>query len=212
MRAAVLLDRDEPPVEITGQMASGLFLAAFDPWRERSVPFHAIGQRDWKGKPLRPIAGGTMASGMFLPTFIDAFDATQLAVDLSLTTHKIALVTNSYTPDFSTHDQFADVTNEVSGSGYTAGGRLLSVGASGGGAVTPVFVEGPTGSVKYDFDDFVWPSPTSVTARGEVLYLDALTGDPLLLSHTFGSDITSTAGTFTIAWASGGLVVFDLTP
>ena len=35
------------------------------------------------------------SSGLFVATFVDALDTTQLALDLDLETHKVALYTNS---------------------------------------------------------------------------------------------------------------------
>src|SRR3712207_1302567 len=46
-------------------------------------------------------------------------------IDLDTDTIKVALVTSSYTPDQDAHDNFDDVTNEVSGTGYTARGVTL---------------------------------------------------------------------------------------
>lgn len=145
----------------------------------------------------------TMASGVYQPTMIDAFDATQLAVDLSLDSHKVALVTDTYTPNFQTHDLFNDVTNEISGTGYSAGGKAIT-------GLNPALTN-DSGIMKYDIDDLAWASAT-FTARGAVMYLDALTNDPLLAAWTFGADITATAGTFTIAWHSTGLIRVDWIP
>src|SRR3972149_1497058 len=78
------------------------------------------------GRPL--IAGGVFASGLYVTNWIDLLDATQLAVDLSLTTHKWAMYTNTLTPNFSTDVSYS-VTNEVSGTGYTARGRTIAAGA-----------------------------------------------------------------------------------
>lgn len=41
------------------------------------------------------------------------------------TTVKCMLTTSAYTPDQDTHENKGQVTNEVSGSGYTAGGATL---------------------------------------------------------------------------------------
>jgi len=142
------------------------------------------------------------SSGLYLLTWIDALDATQLAIDLSLTSHKWAMYTNTLTPNFSADSAYS-ATNEVSGTGYTAGGQVI---------VAPTVTESPAGSLMYDMSDQVWASPTSVTARGAILYADALAGNNLIVAVTFGSDFTSTAGTFTIQWAATGVVVWDLTP
>jgi hypothetical protein len=43
-------------------------------------------------------------------------------IDFDTDTFKAMLVTSSYTPNKDTHDKRDDVTNEVAGTGYTAGG------------------------------------------------------------------------------------------
>jgi hypothetical protein len=142
------------------------------------------------------------ASGLYVVTWIDILDATQLAVDLSLTTHKWALYNNTETPNYSTESAYA-TTNEVTGTGYTAGGQVI---------VSPTVTESPAGSLMYDMADQVWAAPTSVTARGAKLYADALAGNNLIVGMNFGSDFTSTAGTFTIQFAATGVFAIDLTP
>ena len=47
-------------------------------------------------------------------------------VDVDSDTLKIMLMTSSYTPDLAAHDYKNDVTNEVTGTGYTAGGATLA--------------------------------------------------------------------------------------
>jgi hypothetical protein len=161
---------------------------------------------DRMGRKLPPIAGGAFASsGMYLLNFIDIFDATQLAIDLSLTTHKWALYTNTETPNFSTEVSYA-ATNEVAGAGYTAGGRTI---AAGGGS--PTVTESPAGTLMYDQNDMVWPAAT-ITARGSKMYADALAGDNLVVAQAFSGDVTSTAGNFTITEAAGGVLNLDITP
>jgi hypothetical protein len=44
------------------------------------------------------------------------------ATDFLSDTIKYALTTSTYTPNLDTHETFADITNEVTGTGYTAGG------------------------------------------------------------------------------------------
>lgn len=142
------------------------------------------------------------ASGLFLPTFRDILDATQLAVDFDGDTIKLALVDNTITPNFDTHDHFSDLSSgEVSGTGYTAGGATLagkSIAISGG-------------DLDWDATDPTWSSST-ITARGGLIYDDTLTNDPLICLLNFGSDIESTNGTFTVAFAAGGFIQMDLTP
>ena len=58
-----------------------------------------------------------------MTNFIDVFDTTQLAIDLDLETHKVALYLDALAPNFST-DVGYSATNEASGTGYTAGGNV----------------------------------------------------------------------------------------
>jgi len=144
---------------------------------------------------------------MYVLNWIDILDATQLAIDTSLTSHKWAMFTNSITsPNYSTDTAYGVApynANEATGTGYTAGGQTI---------VNPTTTDSPAGTIKYDMDDQVWASPTSTTARGALLYADALAGNWGIVGVTFTTDFTSTAGTFTIQFASGGVLTLDITP
>ncbi len=144
----------------------------------------------------------TMASGLYGITIRDIYDASQLALNTGSDSFKFALVTDTYTPDFNAHDFFADVTNEISGTGYTAGGNVLDN--------TTFLASG--GFVTWDNDDEAWTTATFSAVRGGVLYDDTLASDPLIMAVTFGSDFAVTAGTFTIQWAATGLWRFDVIP
>lgn len=150
-------------------------------------------------------------SGLYVANFIDAFDATQLAIDLSLATHKIALLSNSATPNFST-DASWNSTNEVSGTGWASGGVALSAAASGGGSTSPTLTESPTGSMMYDMGDVSVATTTLTNARAARIYADALAGDNLIVLINFGADYSTVAGTFAIQWAATGVFAIDLTP
>lgn len=102
-------------------------------------------------------------------------------------TFKIALYTSSATLDATTTTY--TITNEVSGTGYTAGGETLTVT---GGAVS---ASGTTAFV--DFSDVSWTTAT-ITARGALIYNSTAAGNPAVAVLDFGSDKTSTAGTFTV--------------
>lgn len=146
------------------------------------------------------------ASGLFVATFIDILDTTQLAVDLDLETHKVAMFTNSITPNFSTDTAYGASpynANEVSGTGYTAGGVALT-----GTAVS----ESPTGTLMWDATDTAWSSSTISNARCALIYADALAGNNAIVLINFGADYSTTAGTFTIQYAAGGILTIDLTP
>jgi len=100
-------------------------------------------------------------------------------------TYKIALYTSSATLGASTTAY--STTNEVSGTGYTAGGASLTVVAPSTSGTTAFL----------DFNDVTFSSAT-ITARGALIYSDSASGDPAVAVLDFGSDKTSTAGDFTI--------------
>lgn len=113
-------------------------------------------------------------------------------VDLDTDTLKIMLTTSAYTPNQDTHDFRDDVTNEVSGTGYTAGGATLA-------GVSASYDSG-TNEVRFAWTDPTWPA-SSITARTAVIYKSrggAASADELIAYCTEASDITSTAGTFTV--------------
>ena len=103
-------------------------------------------------------------------------------------TFKIALYTSSATLSAST-TAYA-TTNEVSGTGYTAGGNTLT-------NVTPTS-SGTTGFT--DFADSTWSSST-ITARGALIYNSSTTAgsaNRAVCALDFGADKTSTSGDFVI--------------
>jgi len=151
-------------------------------------------------------------SGLYVANMIDVFDATQLAIDLSLTTHKIALLSNAATPNFSTDVSWSS-TNEVSGTGWASGGIALSAAAAGGTSTSPTNTESPTGTQMYDMGDISVASTTLTSAVAARIYADALAGDNLIVLVYFGGTAYSTVnGTFGIQWAATGVFTVDWTP
>lgn len=146
----------------------------------------------------------TMANGVFGPTIRDVFDSTQLAVNFDSNTFKEILVPDTFTPDFDAHDLYADVSgSELSGTGYSAGGITMS------GETWTI----ASGAAKLDATDTSQGGLTVSTIRGSVVQCSTLSGGPLILARTFGSDYAVTAGTLTIQHhASNGLWLFDYTP
>jgi hypothetical protein len=126
-----------------------------------------------------------------------------------LTSHKVALFDNTITVSsatFSTATAYAVApfnAGEVSGTGYTVGGNTLA-----GTSVT----ESPTGTLMWDGTDSSWPTSTIPNAHGCLIYADALAGNNGIVFVNFGADYSTSAGTFTIQWASGGIFTIDLTP
>lgn len=151
------------------------------------------------------------ASGLYVVTFIDVLDATQLAIDLSLASHKIALYSNSLTPNFSSDTAYS-ATNEVTGTNWAAGGVALSAAAAGGTSTSPTVTESPSGSLMYDMGDVAVASTTLSSVRGMILYADALAGNNLIVGITFGADYSTSAGTFGINWNALGVFAIDLVP
>lgn len=100
-------------------------------------------------------------------------------------TFKIALYTSSATLDAGTTAY--SVTNEVSGTGYSAGGNTLTISANPTTSGTTAFL---------DFADTTWSSAT-ITARGALIYKSG-GSNPAVAVLDFGGDKTSTAGDFTI--------------
>ncbi len=120
-------------------------------------------------------------------------------IDIDTDTIKIALVTSSYTPNIDTHEDFADVTNEVEGTGYTAGGATL--------AGVTVTADTTDDEGVADANDVTWSSST-ITARGAIIYKSTGTAanDLLICYIDFGSDKTSSSGDFTIGFNSEGFL------
>ena len=102
-------------------------------------------------------------------------------------TFKLALYTNS--ASFTATTTAYTATNEVSGTGYSAGGGTLT-------KVTPTS-SGTTALT--DFADLTFSAAT-ITASGALIYNDTASGDPSVIVLDFGSDKTSTAGDFTIVF------------
>lgn len=103
------------------------------------------------------------------------------------------LVTSTYTPNKDTHAKRSDVTNEVTGTGYTAGGQAI--------ACTVAAVDTANDRVVMTFASINWASST-ITARGMVVYKrrgGVSSADELVFYDDFGADIASTGGTFTVA-------------
>lgn len=114
-------------------------------------------------------------------------------------TIKVMLCTSTYVPNQDTHVyKDVSVTNEVTGTGYTAGGSALTT--------KTIAYDGTTNIIKLDADDVTWASST-ITARYAVIYDDTpATNKPLLGYVDFGADQSSSNGNFTITWDANGIL------
>tara|TARA_R100000781_G_scaffold67223_1_gene42391 strand:- start:1080 stop:1520 length:441 start_codon:yes stop_codon:yes gene_type:complete len=103
-------------------------------------------------------------------------------------TFKIALYTSSATLSAATTAY--TTSNEVSGTGYTAGGNSLTISTAptDGGSGTTAFL---------DFADVTWSSAT-ITARGALIYRNSGSGNPAVAVLDFGADKSSTGGNFVV--------------
>ena len=144
-------------------------------------------------------------SGLFVPTFKNALGASQLALDLDADTHKVALFTNSVTPNYDTDTAYAAApynANEVTGTGYTSGGATL----------TTATLTSASGVLKFDGDDVSWTTSTITGARCALIYANALAGKNAILLVDFGADYSTSSGTLSVVWNAAGIATIDLVP
>lgn len=104
--------------------------------------------------------------------------------DLDTDVIKLALFTSAATLSAATTAY--STSDEVVGTGYTAGGNTLT-GAT-------VSLSGTTAYV--DFSDTTWTTAT-ITARGALMYNSSKSNKAIAVLD-FGADKTSTAGDFTV--------------
>ena len=114
-------------------------------------------------------------------------------------TIKIALVTSSYTPDIDAHEDFADISNEVSGTGYSAGGTSLV-----GQLVTQ---DNADDEGVFDANDVTWSTATIVARRAIIYQSSGAAATSLLIAAIdFAADKTASGGDFKITWDSEGII------
>lgn len=142
-----------------------------------------------------------LASGLYGLILEDSFDASALDINLDTDTVNLRLMTNTYTPNFSTHSTTSDLTGELTTTGgYTVGGQALD---------SPTWAVS-SGLVPYDTADEVWTSAT-FTCRGGVT-VDTTVSNRLLSCADSGADATVSSGTFTYTVPAGGHFSFDVVP
>ena len=102
-------------------------------------------------------------------------------------TFKIALYDNN--ASFTAATTAYTASNEVSGTGYSAGGNTLTnIDPTSSG--TTAFL---------DFADTTWSAAT-ITARGALIYNSSAAGNPAVAVLDFGANKTSTSGDFTVVF------------
>jgi hypothetical protein len=120
--------------------------------------------------------------------------------DLDTQTFKMALLTDAQAiaatfAGASTDCRFADLTDEVVGTGYTAGGKTLTATWNRSG-----------GTVTFDCDDQAWTSAT-FDAQYAVIYADNANDDLLCFSdlNSGGAMLSVIADSFTVAINAAGV-------
>src|SRR3990167_4562121 len=144
---------------------------------------------------LAPMAVTGKLYGLWLKLILDGTRSTDWDTD----TIKVMLTTSTYTPNQDTNDHKDDVTNEVVGTGYTAGGATL--------ASKTVTYTGATNVLALDAADVTW-STSTITARNAVVYKDSgvASTSPVICYQSSDADLSSSGGNFTIQWHADGIV------
>lgn len=121
-------------------------------------------------------------------------------MDLSADGLKLMATTNSYVPDVDAHQFKSDVTNEVTGTGYTAGGKALT-------GVTLTY-DAASNKLILDADDPTWTTLTVTGIRKLVLYDDTPSTDatkPLIGWIDLGADNSPAGVDFQVRFNAGGI-------
>lgn len=119
-------------------------------------------------------------------------DLAKGAIDPDTDTIKVMLVTSSYSENKDTHTKRSDITNEISATGYTAGGKTVTVA---------VAKDTATDRVTITLQSVNWTG-YSGTSRKAVYYKSrggASSADELIGVDDFGTDVTITGATMVVA-------------
>lgn len=147
------------------------------------------------------------ASGLYGLTLQKMMNATALPASGldSETAVKVLMVTDTEVPNFDTHDFRNDIVAEVTGTGYTAGGNVI----------TSTALTLSSGVLTYDAADTSWSTSTIANAMAAVGYFGrggASTADELVFLSDFVTAASSSSGTFTVQWNAAGIFTVDYTP
>jgi hypothetical protein len=137
-------------------------------------------------------------TGHFYDNFFTSLGAKQ--INLASDTFKAILLGTGYTPNQGTHRYQSDLgANEITGTGYTAGGQTIS-------PVTPAVNTG-THVFNLTGSNPSWPS-SSLSARYMAI-VDTTPGsaatNPLVCFIDFGGTETTVNGTFSVTWDATGI-------
>lgn len=122
-------------------------------------------------------------------------------IDIDTDTIKVMLLTNSHSNDPDTQEFIDDVSaNQVSGTGYTAGGATL--------ASKTLTQDNTNNKAVFDAGDITWSSANGFTARYAVIYKDTGTAgtSPIIAIFDFGADKTASGSDFILTWNASGIL------
>jgi hypothetical protein len=143
---------------------------------------------------------------MYYSALLGQWDGTANAVfDLNTDTMKAAIATNTYSVNQDTHDFFDDVTNEVSGTNYTAGGSTLA----------SLSISRSTTTVTWDAADVSITQSGAGFSTGRKVIVYRSTGTAatsrLFSVFTADADFGNVAGDLTIQWNASGIATWSTT-
>lgn len=120
--------------------------------------------------------------------------------DITVTLHTV-----TYVPDQDNNDFADDLTNEVSGTGYTAGGKSL--------ASKTLTYTSATNTTTADAADLQWTG-SSFSARSAAIKDNSpgtAATKPLIAYQLSDADITASGGNFDLVWNAAGIFSFTVT-
>ena len=119
--------------------------------------------------------------------------------DFTADEFKAALVTAAYAPDKDAHETFDDITDEVTGTGYAAGGKALENIA--------LSRDDANDRAVLDADNLTWPLATFI-ARAAVIYKNTgSAATSLLLAYVdFDEELESAGEDFILKWNQEGIL------
>lgn len=126
-------------------------------------------------------------------------------IDFNSDTIKAMLTTSSYAYNSDTHNYKDDVTNEVTGTGYTATGKTMTTAA--------IAFNSGTHKFSLDADDLSWTGLTVTGARVLVIYDATPATDatrPLIAYVDFGADKSPANEPLNITFDANGIATVTI--
>ena len=138
----------------------------------------------------------TVVQAKFYGKFFLSLATKQIHLDNDVI--KAMLCPASYTPDQDAHQFRSDVTAEITGTGYNAGGLVVDINLAYDSSNNRLVIDGP---------DIAWDEAT-FAARSLVLYDSTPATDatrPLIGYLLFDQDVQVTNSSFEVAWDGSGI-------